>query len=592
MASIVQHLIPESQTPETLVTATEEMTLQDALDRMIEHDYSQLPVVDKDFKLKGLVTSDSILKTISYFRSSLDKVAVSHAAFKSKTCRPDDELSELLNGLRDASAIPIVDKVGGLIAIITNYDAAEYYRQRAEDIMLAQDIETTLRDYIEYAHKDSAGNIDDNALQKEIENIAPSGKEFKNKFKKALHEYLGRSDQVHSTPNQSLIDDVFEKHLHQPTEIKSFENLTLFEYIQIIKNLWNRYHHFFYELEWDAIYRLLNEVRQTRNAIAHFREVTANQRIQLRYCAQFLERHRPFFQTLKVGTAQGTGVVLPVTISVSTQHMKTEIPQDTEKTLAQEQSTLDESDTDLSELKAPVEIIEPSESRYTPLAIWLQKQEPDEIICSFKQVEDIIQDTLPPSARQHRNWWANDSVGHTQSQQWLEAGWRVSNINLAEETVVFSRIAKQSAFYIHFFNDFISKLQGSSDLRITPLIDKPKYHWLPVKIESKDCSLILIVSFVRKSRLRLEVYIPNAQKNIFEALQQQRAEIESEYGDSLSWEVFPNSLGARIAVYRENSFIKDEKVLMAMQNWLVDILPDFYKTIAKRFHEVEQILLH
>ncbi|HIK14191.1 MAG TPA: CBS domain-containing protein [Leptolyngbyaceae cyanobacterium M33_DOE_097] len=53
MASIVQHLIPESQTLETLVTASDEMSLQKALELMIEHDFSQLPVVDKDFKLKG-----------------------------------------------------------------------------------------------------------------------------------------------------------------------------------------------------------------------------------------------------------------------------------------------------------------------------------------------------------------------------------------------------------------------------------------------------------------------------------------------------------------------------------------------------------
>jgi Domain of unknown function (DUF4268)/CBS domain len=100
MSSIVQHLIPESQTPDSLVTVSEETSIQDVLERMIEFEFSQLPVVDQDFKLKGLITSDSIFSAVSYFQITLDKIKVSHATFKPKTCRPDDDLSELLNGLK------------------------------------------------------------------------------------------------------------------------------------------------------------------------------------------------------------------------------------------------------------------------------------------------------------------------------------------------------------------------------------------------------------------------------------------------------------------------------------------------------------
>jgi len=100
MASIVQNLMPESQ---SLVIASEEMAIRDALELMIEHDFSQLPVVDDDFKLKGLITSDSILRAVSYFKSTLDKIKVSHATVKMKTCRVDDDLSDLLDGLKNAS---------------------------------------------------------------------------------------------------------------------------------------------------------------------------------------------------------------------------------------------------------------------------------------------------------------------------------------------------------------------------------------------------------------------------------------------------------------------------------------------------------
>lgn len=112
MASTVQDLIPKSQSPKTLVTATAEMTVQDVLKDMIKHDFSQLPVVDNDFKLKGLITSDSILRAVSQFKSTLDKIKVSHIPpSKVKACRPDDDLSDLLNGLRDTSAIQSLIKL-------------------------------------------------------------------------------------------------------------------------------------------------------------------------------------------------------------------------------------------------------------------------------------------------------------------------------------------------------------------------------------------------------------------------------------------------------------------------------------------------
>ena len=61
-----------------------------------------------------------------------------------KTCLDDDDIAEVLNILSESNSVPIVDKDGKLVGILTNYDTAEYYRQRAEDIMLAEDIEMTI----------------------------------------------------------------------------------------------------------------------------------------------------------------------------------------------------------------------------------------------------------------------------------------------------------------------------------------------------------------------------------------------------------------------------------------------------------------
>ena len=398
MPNTVQNLIPESQ---NLVTAKEDMTIQYALELMIEHDFSQLPVVDDDvnFKLRGLVTSDSILRTVSYFKSTLDKIKVSHAINTVKTCREDDELSELLNGLKDASAIPIVDKSGKLIAIVTNYDTVQYYRQRAEDMMFAEEIETTLKDYIESAYKNSLGDLDQEALQSAIENITPSGNELRNKFKQAVCKYLKLAGQMPPPPNQNFIDDVFMQCLHKPVTIQPIEKLTLSDYIQLFKNVWDKYQPAFNDLEWELINKVLDEVRQIRNAIAHFREVSPNQRKQLKFCSSLLDRHRFILEEeLSLSDA-----IAPAIDDEQLSSVIVEASPHATEGLQEEFPPIDEE-------------IGLNESRYAPLAIWLQTQTRthQKISLSFEQIEKIIDDKLPPSARQHRTWWANDSVSHTQ----------------------------------------------------------------------------------------------------------------------------------------------------------------------------------
>jgi len=290
MASFIQYIIPKSQTPDTLITATEEMSVQDALDLMIEHDFSQLPVVDKESKKpKGLITSDSILRTVSYFKTTLDKIKVSHAAFKVKAFCLNVEPSVLLNELKDTGAVPIVDETGKLMAIVTDYDTSEYYRQLAEDWVLAKKIETTLKGFIKSAYRNDEGNIDNEALQKAIEGIL--SKDLEKRFEQALRSYLD-SAQLPLPTDEQLINKAFMQHLHQKSQGKAFDDLSLREYIRLFKEPWdNKYKAAFNDLEWKAICKLLDEVCQTRNAIAHFREVSSKQGKQLTFCNDLFDRH-------------------------------------------------------------------------------------------------------------------------------------------------------------------------------------------------------------------------------------------------------------------------------------------------------------
>jgi hypothetical protein len=78
--------------------------------------------------------------------------------------------------------------------------------------------------------------------------------------------------------------------------------------------------------------------------------------------------------------------------------------------------------------------------KYEPLARLLSETSNDELSASFGDVEDILGFKLPPSARDHRPWWANSYKGsHSQAQGWIGAGWETRDIDMKRERVRFVR---------------------------------------------------------------------------------------------------------------------------------------------------------
>jgi CBS domain-containing protein len=575
MPFIIQHLIPETQ---NLVTVTENDSAQRALSLMIEHDFSQLPVRDGNQKLKGMITSDSILRAVSNFKVTLENLRVFHAATKSRAYGEEDELFELLKGLRDISAVPIVNKQGIITAIVTSYDTAEYFRKRAEDIMLAEDIEVTLRDLIEGSHRNEIGEVDQDSLNRTIRSITSSNNDFRNRFKSALLSYIKTTSGQQPNPDNKVLGEVFTQYLEQPVTPKTFDELTLSDFIQIFKGLWERRTSDSQDLRWESVHHLLDDVRKTRNAIAHFREVTPQQREQLKFCADFLDRHQP-----EISIDPLTADLSNVASDEVTQAINVEFAH-----IGSDSVVLNKS----SNFAPPEEEIEADDSRYAPLAIWLQAQEPDRVTRTFKDIEIIIEDELPPSARNNRSWWANDRVGHTQSIQWLEVGWRVSSVNMSAERVVFSRMEDRQKAYIDFFGQLQAKLQSIEALSITPQNNPQGKSWQSLAIKPTNHDPIkpsyINFSFARRSRFRIEIYIYEGEqsrtKQIFDQLQAQKTEIETEFGAAISWERLSHKSASRIGYYRSDSSITDSpEKLNEIQDWAVEILPKFYTALSDRF---------
>jgi len=80
-------------------------------------------------------------------------------------------------------------------------------------------------------------------------------------------------------------------------------------------------------------------------------------------------------------------------------------------------------------------------SKYQPLSRLLASLGDSKVELSFGQIEKIVGVKLPDSARQSEVWWMGRAVVPLHARAWLQAGWRIVDINLAAKTVTFRRVA-------------------------------------------------------------------------------------------------------------------------------------------------------
>jgi DNA-binding transcriptional regulator YiaG len=78
-------------------------------------------------------------------------------------------------------------------------------------------------------------------------------------------------------------------------------------------------------------------------------------------------------------------------------------------------------------------------SKYQPLLEFLRDSNQDEVTLTLAEIEALINDTLPDSARSKRAWWSNRSKGALQASAWMEAGYRVEDVDMDGQRVTFRK---------------------------------------------------------------------------------------------------------------------------------------------------------
>jgi DNA-binding transcriptional regulator YiaG len=78
-------------------------------------------------------------------------------------------------------------------------------------------------------------------------------------------------------------------------------------------------------------------------------------------------------------------------------------------------------------------------SKYQPLLEFLRGSNQSEVILTFAEIEALMNNPLPNSAKTKRAWWSNRSKGALQASAWMEAGYRVEDVDLDGQRVTFRK---------------------------------------------------------------------------------------------------------------------------------------------------------
>ncbi len=557
---------PVSVLPDESVLAAREL--------MVVHDFSQLPIVDDDGVPLGMITSDSILAAAGALGVSADILRVSDAkAPRYATHGIEDDLFRMLDDLQAIYAVLIVDDMRKLVGIVTSYDAAEYFRRRAQDMMVIEDIENYMRDCIRAAFLDDHGKwstVVTKFMEDKRQNLWL-------KSQSALHDYLVATGVEPSTIRPDLMEEVLTKHIGVERTARSFDGLTFDEYKELFlhQSKWPQLEPIF-GIKRPALLTLLNNVRDTRNQLAHFRgEISARQSQNLQYCRDLLQDRQ--------------SAVLSAFLLVPT--TPTPVKNATEQGATK---TVEEPDDGKSEAGSPRETLGPDDSRYARLALRLMKvpRGQDLLELGFQDVETIIDGPLPPYSREHRSWWSDDTSSLAHAREWLDAGWYVSAVDMTRQIVVFARNKEREQAIDQFIIELLELLRPSAPFTVMPrptLVPGRTAVFIAGLPERGLRVARLAAGFARNGQFAVDLSISTGDleknKRIYNALAMAKGEIETEVGEVLSWERRESPPVFLVGMYRDSAITDNEEKLADLRRWAVDALIRMHKAMDSRIAE-------
>ena len=145
------------------------------------------------------------------------------------------------------------------------------------------------------------------------------------------------------------------------------------------------------------------------------------------------------------------------------------------------------------------------------------------------------------------------------------------------ETTVSSR----AEAYREYFQELIDELRESHKFT-GARVGQPQ-NWY--SFASGYAGITYGASFAQGRRARVDFYIDfgdfDKNKFLFDKLDEDKEQIEREYGEPLAWERLDEKRASRIAVYRQGAIDNDTETLADIRNWMIDRLLKMKKVFSK-----------
>jgi CBS domain-containing protein len=552
MPFTLEELLPDDQ---RLRTVQMHDAVQQAINLMHQHGYSQLPVVDKNGQtsLEQVVTFDSILQAVRSFNTKPELLHVRDVARGVRVYPEDADLLATLDDIQRENFALIVDDKNVLTGIVTTADTTFFFREYAQDLMQIEGIESRMKEAITALY---AGN--DSGLESAIESVTDRAADIRKKIPAAIRGYLEKAGlTVPSTGDTEAVAEA-EKRLALPKPGKAFDRLTFDEFAEVLLRHPNA-PKLAQSNDVSELRGLLQQVRDARNKLAHFRgELSAEERRTIQFASEWLERNLPV-PSIEPPAA-------PAAIVASSTDAP--VPQEDE----------DES----------------PKGSYAPLAAHLKSQAASvtALPLTFQEIERIQGKGLPRSAYEYRAWWINDPA-KPQSAAWLNEGWRAVAVNMSERRLTFVRTNERVNAYIKFFGSLNAQLDavpGFPSSHISPKgANWQVLAFLPWTARTQSASLF--ATFTRNKEMRIELYLDcgNRQQNEqrFNELFARKSEIEAIVGEPLKWERRETNLACRIAIYTKAQ-IQTDAQNPKLLDWATQKAIALYKAFGPEFSTMQQ----
>ena len=540
------------------VTARADEPLKQVLERMLEHDFSQLPVLDDgevaEARVIGMVSTTSIARAGLHLDEAPGALRVYHALERGVSKEPQSaDLWVVLKKVGQSAALLVLDEDNRLKGILTDYDFAEFLRQSSQDLLLVANVEAAVKELIQ---KTYAPRPESELAARVREQELGQQRSLMGNVRKVVADCLVSHSQNPQRLSAPLFNESFEKHVLRPAS-GEFDRLTFAQYNAILlnKECWATYEDRL-GLPLKTFRRLLDKARNLRNRLAHNRgALSTTERDQLNYLRGLLDRI--------LDSASG----------------EVEIESDVDEEVME---------------TVQAETRESAEERgFEALSNYLGRvgEEQERLRYSFEQIEKILGHTLSPAARENRSWWSNDGESE-QALAWMEAGWRVVSVNLTNHHVNLARNTELQEAYLSAFGVLFRALNSSLEWpRITPSPAGRSWQDIAYLPEDSATTARLMLGFASGQRFRIELVIDSRDKArnkcLFDHLWQRREVVEKilDTDESPNWNRLDGRQSSQVALFYPNAVhaYSDPDDLEQLAEWVVRMAPRFYKALLEHY---------